>query len=64
MPVFNNVELYFSILKYRWRTIRDKIPSISIKELIECMMSITGKKKQNIKKHWLEKVLEYSQLFN
>lgn len=62
MPIFNNVELYFSILKYKWRTIRTENLPIAMKKLIKSLILINNKKKLNIKKHWLQKLIEFSEI--
>ena len=62
MPIFNNVEIYFSIQKYRWRTIRSENLPIAMKELIESLILINNKKKLNIKKYWLLKMIEFSEI--
>ena len=56
MPIFNNVEAYFSIQKYKWRIIKQF--TLGIKDQILCMASINQKKKLNQKKHWIEKMVE------
>ena len=62
MPIFNSVEIYFSILKYKWRKIRTENLPIAMKEQIECLFSIENKKKLNIKKYWLLKIIEFSEI--
>jgi len=62
MPIFNNVEIYFSILKYKWRKIRTENLPIAMKELIESLILINNKKKLNIKKYWLLKMIEFSEI--
>ena len=62
MPIFNSVEIYFSILKYKWRQIRTENLPIAMKELMESLLLINNKKKLNIKKHWLLKIIEYSEI--
>ena len=62
MPIFNNVEIYFSILKYKWRKIRTENLPIAMKELIESLILINKKKKLNIKKYWLLKMIKFSEI--
>ena len=59
MSIFNNVEIYFSIIKKKWRSIRYSMLPLSIQELLKCMVEINLKKKWNIKKHWVEALLKH-----
>ena len=55
MSIFNNVEIYFSIVKYEWRTIRHEILPVSIQDLMKRMLLIESRKKVNIKRYWIQK---------